>query len=97
MTKQKASTTEHLTHIAADPTDDAVEEVEYRQWLVSRALELMRSEFSPSVWRACWEHVVSGRSASEVGQELGMTEGAVYAAKCRVLKRLRQDLDGLLE
>ena len=29
--------------------------------------------------------------------ELGMSVGAVYQAKSRVLRRLRQELDGLLE
>jgi hypothetical protein len=39
---------------------------------------------------------MSGRPAAEVALELGMTVGAVYAAKCRGLGRLRQDLRGLL-
>ena len=72
-------------------------EAEYRDRLVERALHLMQAEFQPVTWRACWEHVVSGRSAAEVGAELGISEGAVYVAKSRVLKRLRQELHGLLD
>jgi RNA polymerase sigma-70 factor (ECF subfamily) len=40
---------------------------------------------------------VDSRSAAEVAAELGISEGAAYVAKCRVLRRLRQDLDGLLD
>jgi DNA-directed RNA polymerase specialized sigma24 family protein len=40
---------------------------------------------------------VDGESATVVAQELGMTEGAVYSAKCRVMKALREELDGILE
>jgi RNA polymerase sigma-70 factor (ECF subfamily) len=81
---------------SADPAE-AVAETDYRNHLVGRALELMRAEFQPSTWKACWEHVVSGRSAADVAAELGISEGAVYVAKCRVLRRLRQELKGLLD
>jgi RNA polymerase sigma-70 factor, ECF subfamily len=82
----------------AGPDDVAAfEEAEYRQFLSGRALELMQAEFQPTTWKACWEHVVSGRSAAEVAAELGISEGAVYVAKHRVLRRLRQELDGLLD
>jgi RNA polymerase sigma-70 factor (ECF subfamily) len=76
---------------------DAFWEREYRQRLVGRALELMQKDFKPATWRACWEHVVSGKPAAAVASELGLTVGAVYAAKFRVLARLRQELKGLLE
>ncbi len=72
-------------------------EAEYRELLVARALELMQDEFQPATWKACWEVVVAGRPAAEVAAELGLTIGAVYAAKSRVLRRLRRELDGLLE
>ncbi len=81
---------------AADP-QDSFAETEYRQQLVARALELMRSEFQPTTWKACWEFVACGRPAVEVSRELGITENAVYLAKSRVLRRLRQELEGLLD
>jgi RNA polymerase sigma-70 factor (ECF subfamily) len=80
------------------PDDTAdFEEAEYRQHLVSRALRLMQAEFQPATWKACWEHVVSGRPAAEVARELGLSVDSVYAAKSRVLRRLRQELQGLLD
>ena len=70
---------------------------EYQRSLVHRALELMQTEFEPNTWQACWKQVVSGESASAVAQQLGMTENAVYLAKSRVLRRLRDELDGLMD
>jgi RNA polymerase sigma-70 factor (ECF subfamily) len=70
---------------------------EYRQQLVGQALRLMQAEFQPTTWKACWEHVVSGKSAAQVATELNLTPGAVRAAKFRVLNRLRQELRGLLD
>jgi RNA polymerase sigma-70 factor (ECF subfamily) len=72
-------------------------EEEYRRRLARLALEIMREEFEPKTWKACWEHVVSGRPAKEIAQDLGMSVGAVYVAKSRVLRRLREELDGLWE
>jgi RNA polymerase sigma-70 factor (ECF subfamily) len=57
----------------------------------------MQAEFSPKTWKACWEHVVAGRPAAEVAAELGISVGSVYVAKSRVLSRLRQELEGLLD
>ena len=42
-------------------------------------------------------YVAEDRSAIEVAAELGISPNAVRVAKCRVLKRLRDELAGLLE
>jgi RNA polymerase sigma-70 factor (ECF subfamily) len=81
----------------APPDADALEEREYRLHILGRALRLMSADFEEATWRACWETVVCGRPAAEVAAELGITVNAVYLAKSRVLGRLRQDLDGLLD
>ena len=78
-----------------DP-EEAWEE-EYRQHVVGRALCVMQADFRETTWKACWEMVVSGRPAAHVAAELGLTVGAVYAAKVRVLNRLREELQGLLD
>lgn len=72
-------------------------EKEYRDHLVRQALSLMQNEFEEKTWKACWEHTVSDRPAAEVAEELGMTANAVYLAKSRVLRRLREELAGLLD
>jgi RNA polymerase sigma-70 factor (ECF subfamily) len=82
-----------------DSPDSAreVDEAEYRHYLVKRAVELMQREFQPATWRAFWECQVNERPAAEVAAELGMSVAAAYAAKSRVLRRLRQELAGLLD
>ncbi len=81
--------------VGADP--EACWEAEYRQHLVDRALHLMRTDFEEATWKACWETAAVGRPAAEVAAELGLSVGAVYAAKFRVLNRLRRELHGLLD
>lgn len=80
-----------------DPPGRAFEEAEYRRLLVLRALQVMKTDFQPATWRACWENVVEGRPAGDVARELGITINSVYLAKARVLRRLHQELDGLLD
>ncbi len=70
---------------------------EYHQQIVRRALEIMQSHFEPKTWQAAWDLTVSRLSVAEVGQRLGMSESALYIAKSRVMRRLRQELDGLLD
>lgn len=62
-----------------------------------RALELIQAEFEQRTWQAFWQTAVDGRGATEVAAELTMTKHAVRQAKYRVLRRLRQELDGLLD
>jgi len=86
-----------LADQAVAEESEAFWETEYRQQLVGRALELMQNGFHSNTWRACWEVVVCGRSAAEVAAELGISVDSVYAAKSRVLRRLRKELEGLLD
>jgi RNA polymerase sigma-70 factor (ECF subfamily) len=80
-----------------DPALLDVEEAEYRNYIVGRALTLMQAEFQPATWKACWEFVVCDRPAEEVAALVGISVNAVYLAKSRVLRRLREELAGLLE
>lgn len=82
----------------AQPDDaEAIWEREYQQFLVARALEVMKAEFQPTTWQACWETAVKGRKASDVSRQLGISQGAVFVAKSKVLRRLREVLAGLWE
>lgn len=72
-------------------------EVEYRRHLVGRALELIRNDFQEATWTAWQEFVVKGRPAAAVALELNVSVHSVYLAKSRVLRRLRQELNGLLD
>ncbi len=86
-----------LNEAAVPDGTDAVWEAEYRERLFGRAVQIMRQDFDEKTWKACWALIVEGKSGAEVAAELGMSIDGVYAAKSRVLRRLRQELDGLLD
>jgi RNA polymerase sigma-70 factor (ECF subfamily) len=86
-----------LAELAAPPPADDPEEQEYRRFLIHRALELVRTDFSPATWTAFSRFVLDGVPAPEVARVLGTTPNAVYLARNRVLTRLREELAGLLD
>jgi RNA polymerase sigma-70 factor (ECF subfamily) len=87
---------ERVTEVADDPTP-AFWEKDYQRLLYGRALELMQREFEEKTWRACLETAVRQRKAADVAQELGMTPAAVYQARSRVLRRLREEFQELID
>jgi RNA polymerase sigma-70 factor (ECF subfamily) len=65
-------------------------------WLSRRGLELVRAEFENRTWEAFWRTTVEGHAPAHVAEDLGMSVQAVYKAKSRVLRRLRQELGELI-
>lgn len=88
---------ETIDGVAIASEIDLFDQAEYANYLVCRAMQIIKTEFSEHHWTACWELVANGRSGKEIAAELGITQSAVYVAKCRIMKRLRTELDGLLE
>jgi RNA polymerase sigma-70 factor (ECF subfamily) len=88
---------EGLSEISDETLVAELEEAEYRRLLVHRGLELIRTDFQETTWTAFTRLMVEGRSAADVAAELSITENAVYLARHRVLSRLRQEIDGLLD
>lgn len=83
-----------VNHVPGDAED--FWEAEHNSYLAARALQLMKSDFEERTWQACWAVVVEERPPAEVASDLGLSVAGVYAAKSRVLRRLRQELAGLL-
>ncbi len=78
-----------------DPSATALFEAEYRQRVFQWAAEDIRSEFAPGTWQAFWLTALAGRSPRDVASELGLSVGAVYIARSRILARLRQRVEQL--
>jgi RNA polymerase sigma-70 factor (ECF subfamily) len=72
-------------------------ELEYQRRMAAMVLEELRPEFGEKVWDAFWRTAVNGEAGDEVGRKLGMSTGAVYVAKSRVLARVRAEVQRRLE
>lgn len=88
---------QQLLQTPSPPDSSATSElpVEEDALVCNRALELVRAEFEETTWRAVRRVVIDRQRPRDVAKELGMTDAAVYQAKSRVLRRLRQELRDL--
>ena len=86
-----------LPDVPAPDEREELEEKEYRYFLVRQALSNIQSGFPITTWTAFQEYALAGLPAHQVAARLGLTINSVYVAKSRVLKRLRDELAGLLD
>ena len=72
-----------------DPLEAAEWDRDCRRQVFEWAAREARSEFEPSTWRAFVLSAIDGRAAKDVAGATGLSAGAVYVAKSRVLARLK--------
>lgn len=82
---------------AADCGESRLFDLERRRQTFLWAAEEIESEFRSDTWRAFWETSVTGRSVSDVARELKLSAGAIYVARSRVMKRLREKVEDIRE
>jgi RNA polymerase sigma-70 factor (ECF subfamily) len=82
---------------SADPQAQQEYAAEFQRRAFQWAAEAVRAEFTASTWQAFWQTGVDNRPVAEVAQELGMSAGAVYVARSRVLARLRDRVQRLTQ
>lgn len=73
-----------------DLESDAAIELEYRRELYLRAAQTVRGDVDPATWRAFEITVIENRSIDEAAVELLKPVGTIYAARSRIMRRLRE-------
>ena len=72
----------------ADEMERIVEQ-EHQRSRLRWAAEQIRHEFKDPSWRAFWLTTLGGSTVVEAAEKLGMSTGAVYAARSRIMRRLQ--------
>jgi RNA polymerase sigma-70 factor (ECF subfamily) len=83
-----------------EPLDEPVSSADLeseRTGLLQRALELLRHDVEEATFQAFWKAAVEGLPARQIAAELGISVNAVYLAKGRLLRRLREEFGEVLE
>lgn len=70
---------------------------EHDRYVLNCLLDLVEEEFEPITLKAFRRLALDGISGAEAAQELGLSVAAVYVAKSRVLARIRQEAEGLID
>jgi DNA-directed RNA polymerase specialized sigma24 family protein len=87
--------------LEAQPSEDGQAEEEFRAEFQRRAFrwaaERVKHEFTDSTWQAFWRTGVENQPIAVVAKELGLSTGAVYIARSRILARLRHEVEQLTD
>jgi RNA polymerase sigma-70 factor (ECF subfamily) len=79
-----------------DPGEDsACFDLEYRRRLFGWAADRIRGQFQEPTWQAFWRTGVEGEDVRSVARSLGLSPGAVYVARSRVMARLRKEIEAV--
>lgn len=70
-------------------------ELEHQRLLASKAMRIVKQDVEAKTWAAFESTSVVGNDAASTAKELGMSPGAVYVAKSRVIARLRIEIERL--
>jgi RNA polymerase sigma-70 factor (ECF subfamily) len=91
------TTTNRLLATHPDTADGAevadTWEMEYQRRIAALAMERVKNEFQEKTWQAFWQTAVEGLAAADVSRDLGLSPGAIYVAKSRVLARLKEEVE----
>lgn len=91
-------TIENLDAVADPfPALEALWDREHDRHVTEALLTLVEPAFTQSTWQAFRRQVLLGLRAEEVAAELGISVNAALLAKSRVLRRLRDEVAGLLD
>jgi RNA polymerase sigma-70 factor (ECF subfamily) len=84
-----------LMEATSAPRDEPSREIEeqYRRELFHVAAAAIEPEFTRPTWQAFWRTAVESQPIASVARELGLSTGAVYIARSRVLARLRERVE----
>jgi RNA polymerase sigma-70 factor (ECF subfamily) len=83
----------------ADP-DSALNrqwDAEHDRYVLQCLLDLVEEELEPTTLQAFRRLALEGVRGADAAQELGLSVAAVYVAKSRVLARIRQEAEGLID
>ncbi len=89
--------TEELMRQVEDPESDTLWIEGFRARVLEVAMRRSRPDFEEATWAMFERSWIQGQTAPVVARELGVPIDAVYVAKSRVLKRLREEVVMLAE
>jgi RNA polymerase sigma factor (sigma-70 family) len=82
---------------AGDPEAEAEFAAEFKRRAFRWAADQVKNEFADSTWQAFWKTGIDNKPVTAVAKELGLSAGAIYIARTRVLARLRDRVAQLTE
>jgi len=90
------TTTNRLLETRPDESDgNDAWELEYQRRLAALAMERVKGEFQQTTWKAFWLTAVEGLATADAAAQVGLSPGAIYVARSRVLARLKEEVEAM--
>lgn len=87
---------QHLEQITGDQDTSSEWDIDYERRLFHYAAKIVKQDFTPATWQAFWLTAVEGQNGPDVAVQLDLSVAAVYLAKGRVMKRLKDQVKQLI-
>jgi RNA polymerase sigma-70 factor (ECF subfamily) len=75
---------------AKSQADSDLVRMEIRREVFRWAADQIRHEFRPATWDAFWRTAVENHPVEQTAQDVGLSCGAIYAARSRIMRRLKE-------
>jgi RNA polymerase sigma-70 factor (ECF subfamily) len=82
-----------LQELPQSMDDATLLDQEHRKQLMRLAAQSIECEFEVDTWQAFWRTTVLGESIDSVAQALDKQVGSIYAARSRIIRRLRIEIE----
>ncbi len=79
------------------PENERLLEHEYRKQLFHTAAQAIEGEFEAATWDSFWRTAVLGESIESVANALGKSSGSIYAARSRIIRRLKLEIERMTD
>ena len=90
---------DQLIEMHADPSslESRTFDLAFQRQVFVWAADRIRPAFQAPTWQAFWQTAVVGESVAAVAEQLGMSVGAVYIARTRVMQKLRTEVQRVIQ
>ena len=86
-----------VNQVLSDPDEESAWDLSYQKSLFQTAMEMIQPEFRPKTWEAVKKFLLNDQTAAQIADETGVSVWTIYAAKSRLMARLKEELNGLVD
>ena len=94
---QSSPSTTELSDCPDASPESTYFDIEFRRHVFLFVIHKIKGRFTSTTWQAFWSTSVDERPAAEVAQALGISTGAVYVARSRVMHALQTEIRALVD
>ena len=82
--------------LASVPQAESTWDIDYGRLLLRQAMDQMQCDFEPATWDALLAVMRENVSVEQASKQHAVSPWTIYSARSRLMRRLREQLDGML-